>query len=274
MTDSEILFSLNYAVDLEGEPASGGDDPTKFARNQFTASTGRPALVTLRRAGLVDASNDFSGNAEDAIWLYGYAGSLVADIRLEPVGAIWTSDSCSAYYLQSITGGTVTVATGAEWYDACGWYVGAGTAGGLALEPNAQMTAAYLLVDPYSVGGSSLSLDEGARMAATGGVSLRYDASLAVTGTATNPVTFTSAQASPAPGDWGGIYLGVGTTASITHATIEYASVGLQLYDDNATITNSTVSDSSVYGVAIGAGVFPYLSGMTYSGNPENVHYY
>jgi hypothetical protein len=49
------------------------------------------------------------------------------------------------------------------------------------------------------------------------------NAALVVQGTALNPVTFTSGAATPAPGDWAGLWLRTSNGSQIDHAIIEYA---------------------------------------------------
>jgi hypothetical protein len=49
------------------------------------------------------------------------------------------------------------------------------------------------------------------------------NAALVVRGTAAQPVRFTSAKASPAPGDWAGLWLMTSNRSQIDHAIIEYA---------------------------------------------------
>jgi hypothetical protein len=49
------------------------------------------------------------------------------------------------------------------------------------------------------------------------------NAALVVQGTAAQPVLFTSAKSSPAPGDWAGLWLATSNGSQIDHAIIEYA---------------------------------------------------
>lgn len=91
-------------------------------------------------------------------------------------------------------------------------------------------------------------------------------AELVVNGTADAPVLFTSASASPQPGEWAGVHLWNNTTSAsrISHATIEYGGLhggtgvgygDLVVYGNGAgggarpVITDVTVQKSSEYGV-------------------------
>jgi hypothetical protein len=56
-----------------------------------------------------------------------------------------------------------------------------------------------------------------------GGQAQDKNAALIVQGTASFPVTFTSAASSPAPGDWAGLWLRTSNGSQIDHAILEYA---------------------------------------------------
>lgn len=75
--------------------------------------------------------------------------------------------------------------------------------------------------------GATLRIEAGARIAFAKGARVDVlDGALVVVGEATKPVTFTSAEASPAAGDWGGIAIASkkpGT--SFTHAVVEHGGV-------------------------------------------------
>jgi hypothetical protein len=85
---------------------------------------------------------------------------------------------------------------------------------------------------------------------------LTVNGSLDVQGTAANPVTF-AAQTGTSPGTWYGIVItGTATGATIEHATIEHAYRGItnQMTGAVLTMRDSTVSDTSSYGIFLTAG--------------------
>ncbi len=138
----------------------------------------------------------------------------------------------------------------------------------------------YLLEGDVSVEGSSsplLTIEAGAELRHAAGVDLlvgyRSYGSLSVEGSASDPVILTSAQASPGPGDWSGIQLGRYCDSSVTsieHAEIAYGGANgygeIYLYYCDATIADSTVRDSSTWGIYQWSSS-PDITGVSYSGN-------
>ncbi len=102
-----------------------------------------------------------------------------------------------------------------------------------------------------------LTITDGTTIAFESGGSLTTgDATLQVQGT-TAGVLFTSAEASPAPGDWSQVIVGGGSDGSVLDGlTVEYGGSGsygsLFLSGDNVTLTNSTVRDSRGYDLLTG----------------------
>jgi hypothetical protein len=92
--------------------------------------------------------------------------------------------------------------------------------GALYLRPKTPATIATLTLEPSVV----LKLTDRI-IIGDGGSSMPYRASLIAQGTKDEPIVFTSAKATPAPGDWTGlIFEGMTTTGSaLEYATIEYA---------------------------------------------------
>lgn len=76
-------------------------------------------------------------------------------------------------------------------------------------------------------GKATVTIEAGTRIEFLGGSMEVFDSTIAVEGTTTDPVVFTSAQASPAAGDWGCVYLNSLTgTASFANAVFEFAGNG------------------------------------------------
>ncbi|HEY3665288.1 MAG TPA: hypothetical protein VGL19_04785 [Polyangiaceae bacterium] len=121
----------------------------------------------------------------------------------------------------------------------------------------------------------------------------QHEGNLIIAGTAAKPVTLTSAEATPGPGDWEGIYF-IGhfydpTKSKISYLNLEYA--GLELRNtsglhvgrcgddvggaiqisssdpggtgtyDGPSITHTHISHSQTYGIAADAGIAPAVSG-------------
>ena len=73
--------------------------------------------------------------------------------------------------------------------------------------------------------------------------------SLQASGTSTQRVRFTSAKDFPAKGDWGGIEVATGGTATLNYARVEYASKGVFFNSGQGTVTHSLIRfcDSGIH---------------------------
>jgi hypothetical protein len=110
-----------------------------------------------------------------------------------------------------------------------------------------------------------LTIPAGTTLSFTGNYSLKVSGTLTVTGTSASRAVFTSANAAPARGNWGGIELRPGVVnVTIDYATIEWASSGIWFNGGSGTVTNSILRNSN-YGIFVEpnnvAGVHANLSG-------------
>jgi len=72
---------------------------------------------------------------------------------------------------------------------------------------------------------------------------------LVVQGTSSHPVTFAHSFSTPDNGDWGGIYVGTGASASINHAIITHPAIGVEAEGaSNVEIYDSRVEETSHQG--------------------------
>ena len=116
---------------------------------------------------------------------------------------------------------------------------------------------------PYRI--SSISVIDNARLTIAPGATLRFDngyggdggglsvsaGTLVANGTAGSPVTFTSSQASPAPGAWGGIGVSGSSTATLDHVVVSYAQTGVGSSSSTVALTNSSIVWSSNLGLSV-----------------------
>jgi hypothetical protein len=102
---------------------------------------------------------------------------------------------------------------------------------------------------------------------------------LSAVGTAADPITFTSNQASPAPGDW--YYIQFynttdDTTTVMEHCVVEYGGYSggsLYAYQASPTFRNVTVKDSKTYGLNLYSSEST-IENCTFSGNQNYDLYY
>ncbi|MBI9069482.1 MAG: right-handed parallel beta-helix repeat-containing protein [Salinivirgaceae bacterium] len=100
---------------------------------------------------------------------------------------------------------------------------------------------------------------------------------LVASGTATEPITFTSASNSPSKGDWNYINFGENTTGGtiLNNCIIEYGAgyssddedPVIDIYSSNVTITNCTIRYNEGYGISIWYFVSPVIRNNTYTDN-------
>ncbi len=108
-----------------------------------------------------------------------------------------------------------------------------------------QANTIYKLTGPLTIQeGASLTIPAGTRIEATGGTSayivVAQGGKIYVNGTSTDPVVMTSANGSPAPGDWGGLVIcGKAPINSATSASAEVS--GLTYGGTNATDNSGTI---------------------------------
>ncbi len=125
---------------------------------------------------------------------------------------------------------------------------------------------------PYIVTAADIYVS-GSTLTIEAGVTVKFDqyttlwvgesGVLRAVGTSSAPITFTSSEASPTPGYWGGIFFSdstVGTNTLLQYVTVEYGGANygsnLYIYYASPTIKNCTIRKSSGYGI------------YTYGGSP------
>lgn len=109
--------------------------------------------------------------------------------------------------------------------------------------------------------GVTLSIPAGVRLLFDGVYYLKVDGTLAVQGTQSRRVVFTSRRSNPAPGDWVGVHLMGSSGSTMSFATIEYAgaTVGitggaLHLTNGPHAVDNSVLRQNQRYVLVLGDG--------------------
>lgn len=95
--------------------------------------------------------------------------------------------------------------------------------------------------------------------------------SFVLDGTASNPIVLTSAQSSPAAGDWGGLNIDFSGDVEAYYTEVRYAGAGLSgavyCYNSTLVMENVTIADSSSYGFFDDSWCSQSLASMSYSAN-------
>jgi len=114
-------------------------------------------------------------------------------------------------------------ATSGAGFNGVGLAGGALTSSGTWNRPGASFP--YLTRGSITIpAGLALAIDPGVTVKANGAEALYVNGNLTASGTALLPITFSSRSATPAAGDWRGIYLApTATASSFSHVTINYA---------------------------------------------------
>ncbi|MFH1162843.1 MAG: right-handed parallel beta-helix repeat-containing protein [Pseudomonadota bacterium] len=90
--------------------------------------------------------------------------------------------------------------------------------------------------------GHTLTIKAGSRIDFASGQVLTVAGMLKVEGSEASPISFTSSSATPAAGDWYGLYFESGSAGTISHAVIEYAQYGVYVYRTSSPqITNCVI---------------------------------
>ena len=114
----------------------------------------------------------------------------------------------------------------------------------------------YLAHDIDVDNNATLTINPGTRVQIASGVSITVQsgAHLIADGTSADPITLTSAKATPSAGDWDGIRVCDGGPSSQTqfdYCEISYATTGLYIDNTDVEITRSYIHHNSVHGVSL-----------------------
>ncbi|NPU93022.1 MAG: hypothetical protein HPY82_14030 [Gammaproteobacteria bacterium] len=111
----------------------------------------------------------------------------------------------------------------------------------------------YLVINNlYVSAGKTLTIPQGVVLKFVNGSMLEVSGSLNVSGTATAPVVFSSAEESPIRGSWKGISVisgGGAQTISLNHARIEWADVGIKTTAINLFLSNTEIRNFQSTGI-------------------------
>ncbi|GAB1856778.1 hypothetical protein MHTCC0001_16140 [Flavobacteriaceae bacterium MHTCC 0001] len=203
------------------------------------------------------------------------------------------------FYTEGIATGAGNGAGSPDW--AAGWTTGLSNsaptqvnlAGEVTGDVELDASIEYLLTSGFIVrDGGSLTIPAGTTIKATGGtaafIGVERGAQIFIEGEANNPVVMTSAAATPAPGDWGGLVIaGDAPTNKGTNITTEVGGLtygGSNATDDSGSIeylrveyTGATFSNDkefngvSLFGVGSGT-TFEYV--QSFNGGDDGIEFF
>lgn len=187
-------------------------------------------------------------------------------IALHPMGVISTGNSGSGNGMDAILINSGVVTSNTTWEDQeTGFDYVIGDYGVIWVDDPDSGDVAILTIAPgFTVKfGSSASIQIGYYW--YGG-----EGALSAVGTDVNPITFTSKQGIPAPGDWSGVYFNDETRDADTileHCRIEYAGYGAYCYDASPSIRCSEIKDNYYGVVSSGVTDNPSIQNCNITGN-------
>jgi hypothetical protein len=115
----------------------------------------------------------------------------------------------------------------------------------------------YVTCDATLPSDAALTIDPGVEVQFTTGFSLTLAGTLSAIGSPGQPITFTSDEEMPAPGDWSGLHFVVGSSDSqLSWCVVEYATTAVRVYAGPGETVGPAFSDctmryNSLYGVLI-----------------------
>jgi PKD repeat protein len=134
---------------------------------------------------------------------------------------------------------------------------------------------------PYIVTGD-VTVETGAVLTVNAGVAVKFNSGFALnvsgtlnaSGTATNPVIFTSNQGSPASEDWKGIRFTYNSSGTLANCVIEYAESGIYFHGDGAREITGCKIRHNKYGVETSSsGAGSVVNDSSFEGNTEYNYY-
>ena len=111
----------------------------------------------------------------------------------------------------------------------------------------------YMVTNSVSVvAGVKLTIESGVEIKFSTDTSLEIYGTLESQGTASNPITFTSDQATPSAESWSGIKFYDGSTGIFDHCVVEYASAGIYIHKSVTTTIQHSTFTNNKHGIEIG----------------------
>lgn len=272
-----VVFTSDQASPAPGDwqnlriPLAGGTITLTYCEIRYAGHSGRPA-VDLQDAGSLDISNcHIHDNAAEGVNLGGNGNTpILTNVEID-------HNAEEAIYQESIDGQPAFTNLNLHDNGVNAVYI-----------DNAHLDLIDVNLDgsPRALNGSpflvrQLEVDAGRTLTITPGTTVQvmkasannwiavYSGALIAEGTSTLPVTFTSDQAAPQPGDWYAFNIQDGSVVRLAYCTIQYAGSASGIYqvrqfgNGYLQMQRCNVKDGSNGGIDIsGAGAAPLIENV------------
>lgn len=242
---SPILDQVTATNCVDDGMVVDGATSTPAVTNSTFSNNGAEGIEIAAGAGINLSNSTISGNTS-------YAVLTTVNTRLNGLtGMTVTGNGGGAKDGINYSGGTLN--TNETWHSGMTWFVTAGFTLGSA---------------------NTLTIDAGTTVKVSSGVEINIGGKLTAIGTAVNPIVFTTAATTPAPGGWKRIYFSSTSNplSQLSYVTISYAggssgAAGLYLSTASPALDHVTVSYSAAAGLSLVGASNPVVSNCTFSNN-------
>jgi parallel beta-helix repeat protein len=262
-TSNGVYISGNSAPVLTGNTITGSNIGINVQGTGTAATSPRPVVT----------GNSIFNNASYNFNTYNYGANNT--VTLDATGNWWGTVDVAAIaakiYDRTETTGSPVVAfgpylDGAGGAPVAGDYLNGVLDSSTVLVSGTSYTVTGALVVPV---GQTLTVPAGVAFRFALDVQLEVRGTLLVQGTSGSVVVFSSSAATPAMGDWAGIWVYSGGSVDIAYADIRHGSYGVYFQSGSGGSVQHSVLAENQYGLNLNS-ASPTLTGNTVQGNTSN----
>ena len=289
----------HVVVDYAGQFSTAGvrasaNSPT--IRNSIVRNSSQYGIYSFTGGSPTIQSNSFTGNASYDVYIAGASNAQVTGNTFSTAALFDTAAGTHALTGNVFNGynsATLRTRVGAHAAAALSTNTWNGTGANSAVEILGETLATdatwaslgfpYVILSDVLVAKdvaspSTLTISPGATLKFASGVGLNIGnttlkGALVAAGTVAQPILFSTSSGSPAPGQWKGVLLDQQASAAslLDHCVVEYAGssnqADVRIVTSSPTVSNSTLRNSSVYGIFESGGGAATIQGNAFSGN-------